>query len=100
MYLQFSQFVSNAFLGTYTHGTIKVQNCEGCPLRRQCFKGKENRSIERNYDLERHKQKTRELLTSETGKKIKQRTANAEPVFMQLKYNHNFRQFSLKGIEK
>jgi transposase len=79
----------------------QAQNCEGCPLRGLCFKGKENRSIERNHNLERHKQKIRELLTSQTGlQKRKQRTADVEPVFAQLKHNHNFRRFSLKGIEK
>lgn len=70
-------------------------------MRGQCFKANGNRSIERNHNLERHKQKIRELLTSETGlKKRKQRTADVEPVFAQLKHNHNFRRFSLKGIEK
>lgn len=79
----------------------RAKNCEGCPLRGQCFKGKGNRSIERNHNLERHKQKIRELLTSEIGlQKRKQRTADVEPVFAQLKHNHNFRRFSLKGIEK
>jgi hypothetical protein len=79
----------------------RAKNCEGCPLRGQCFKGKGNRSIERNHNLERHKQKIRELLTSETGlHKRKQRTADVEPVFAQLKHNNSFRRFSLKGIEK
>jgi hypothetical protein len=79
----------------------QAKNCEGCPLRGQCFKGKGNRSIERNHNLERHKQKIRELLTSEIGlQKRKQRTADVEPVFAQLKHNNNFRRFSLKGIEK
>ena len=79
----------------------QAKNCESCPLRGQCFKGKANRSIERNHNLERHKQKIRELLTSEKGlQRRKQRTADVEPVFAQLKHNHNFRRFSLKGIQK
>ena len=79
----------------------QAKNCEGCPLRGQCFKAKGNRSIERNHNLERHKQRTRELLLSETGiQKRKQRTADVEPVFAQLKHNNNFRRFSLKGLEK
>ncbi len=79
----------------------QAQNCEGCPLRGSCFSAKGNRIIERNPNLERHKQKIRELLTSETGiKKRKQRTADVEPVFAQLKHNHNFRRFTLKGIKK
>ncbi len=79
----------------------RAQNCEGCPLRGQCFKAKGNRSIERNHNLERHKQKTRELLLSEIGiHKRKQRSADVEPVFAQLKHNNGFRRFSLKGIKK
>ena len=79
----------------------QAKNCEGCPLRGQCFKAKGNRSIERNHNLERHKEKIRELLTSEIGlRKRKQRTADVEPVLAQLKHNHKFRRFSLKGIEK
>ncbi len=79
----------------------QAQNCEGCPLRGQCFKAKGNRSIERNQNLERHKERTRELLLSEKGKqKRKKRTADVEPVFAHLKHNHGFRRFSLKGIKK
>jgi len=60
----------------------QAQNCEGCPLRGVCFKAKGNRSIERNHNLERHKEKIRELLTSQTGiQKRKQRSADVEPVF-------------------
>jgi transposase len=79
----------------------QAQNCQGCPLRSQCFKAKGNRSIERNHNLERHKQKTRELLLSEIGiQKRKQRSADVEPVFAQLKHNNGFRRFTLKGIKK
>jgi transposase len=79
----------------------QAQKCQGCPLRSQCFKAKGNRSIERNHNLERHKQKTRELLLSEIGiQKRKQRSADVEPVFAQLKHNNGFRRFSLKGIKK
>ena len=79
----------------------QAQNCQGCPLRSQCFKAKGNRSIERNHNLERHKQKIRELLLSEIGiQKRKQRSADVEPVFAQLKHNNGFRRFTLKGIKK
>jgi transposase len=79
----------------------QAQNCEGCPLRGQCFKARGNRSIERNHNLERHKERVRELLLSEKGvKKRKQRTADVEPVFAQLKHNNGFRRFTLKGLEK
>ena len=79
----------------------QAQNCEGCPLRGICFKAQGNRSIERNHNLERHKEKVRELLTSQTGiQKRKQRSADVEPVFAQMKHNNNFRRFLLKGIQK
>ena len=79
----------------------QAKNCEGCPLRGQCFKAKGNRSIERNHNLERRKPTTRELLLSQRGiQKRKQRTADVEPVFAQLKRNNGFRRFSLKGLEK
>src|SRR5690554_6999016 len=77
-----------------------AQNCEGCPLRSMCFKAKGNRSIERNHNLEKHKEIIRKRLLSQEGiKKRKQRSADVEPVFAQLKHNHGFRRFSLKGIK-
>jgi len=66
-----------------------------------CYQAKGNRSIERNHNLERHKEKVRELLLSKKGiQKRKQRSADVEPVFAQLKHNNNFRRFTLKGLEK
>ncbi|WP_394366076.1 transposase [Sphingobacterium faecium] len=53
------------------------------------------------HKLERYNQKVRELLTSEIGiQKRKQRSADIEPVFAQMKHNYNFRRFSLKVIQK
>jgi flagellar motility protein MotE (MotC chaperone) len=37
------------------------QNCEDCSLQGQCFKAKENRTLEQNQNLERHKEKIRVL---------------------------------------
>ena len=54
-----------------------------------------------NPNLERHKERTRELLLNEKGiQKRRQRTADVEPVFAQLKHNNGFRRFSLKGLQK
>lgn len=84
-----------------TYSCYTAKNCKGCPLRTQCFKGKYNRTVERNHNLEYHKQKVRELLTSEIGEiRRKQRTADVEPTFAQLKHNRNFKRFTLKGLEK
>ena len=84
--------------------TIKryqAQNCEGCPLRAGCFKAKGNRIIDVNENLNRLKQQADELLTSEEGiKKRKQRCFDVEPVFANIKHNHHFKRFMLRGIEK
>ena len=84
--------------------TIKkyqAQNCEGCPLRAGCFKAKGNRIIDVNENLNRLKQQADELLTSEVGiKKRKQRCFDVEPVFANIKHNHHFKRFMLRGIEK
>lgn len=84
--------------------TIKryqAQNCEGCPLRVGCFKAKGNRIIDVNENLNRLKQQADELLKSEEGiKKRKQRCFDVEPVFANIKHNHHFNRFRLRGIEK
>lgn len=78
-----------------------AKNCQGCSLRCICFKGKNNRTIERNHQLERYKQKARENLLSEKGQiRRRKRTADVEPTFAQLKHNRNFKRFTLKGLEK
>ncbi len=84
-----------------TYSCYTAKNCKSCPLRSLCFKGKNNRTVERNHRLEYHKQKARELLTSEIGEiRRKQRTADVEPTFAQLKHNRNFKRFTLRGLEK
>ena len=40
------------------------------------------------------------MLSEQGIKKRKQRTADVEAVFAQLKHNHGFRRFSLKGLKK
>ncbi|WP_034690355.1 transposase, partial [Kaistella palustris] len=57
--------------------------------------------IERNQNLERHKDRVRENLLSEIGEiKRRQRTADVEPVFAHIKSNRNFKRFTHIGIEK
>ena len=84
--------------------TIKryqAQNCEGCPMRAGCFNAKGNRIIDVNENLNRLKQQADELLTSEEGiKKRKQRCFDVEPVFANIKHNHHFKRFMLRGLEK
>lgn len=81
--------------------TYRAKNCQGCPLRPGCFKGKYNRQIERNHNLERHKQNVREKLLSEVGEYYrKKRSADVEPVFGHIKHNRNFKRFTHRGIDK
>lgn len=90
---------TTGFKQTLSH--YQAKNCSGCPIRGLCHASKEDRIIERNHNLERHKQKARELLKSEEGiKKRKQRCYDVEAVFAHLKHAHQFQRFSLKSIKK
>jgi hypothetical protein len=78
-----------------------ASNCEGCPLRGVCHQSKYNRVIEVNPNLNRLKAKAEALLTSEKGvEKRKQRCHDVEPVFANIKHNHGFKRFMLRGIHK
>ena len=84
-----------------TSSLYQAQNCNSCPLRGACHKAQGNRIIERNQNLERHKERVRENLLSEIGEiKRKQRTADVEPVFAHIKSNRNFKRFTHIGKEK
>jgi len=79
----------------------QAKNCEGCPLRGMCYKAKGNRTIEVNHNLNRLKQQADQLLTTEQGiQHRKRRCFDVEPVFANIKNNHQFRRFMLRGIEK
>jgi len=98
-------------IGTYTtknnngfEQTIsryQAKNCNGCPLRGVCHKASGNRVIEINHNANKHKQRARELLTSEEGiAHRKQRAQDVEPIFGNIKQNKGFRRFMLRGKEK
>ncbi|TYR35373.1 IS1182 family transposase [Sphingobacterium phlebotomi] len=79
----------------------QAQNCEGCPMRGVCHSAAGNRIVEINHSLRKHKQSAKDRLNTEQGIKYrKRRPADVEPVFAQLKHNHGFRRFLLKGISK
>lgn len=79
----------------------QARNCEGCPMRGACHQSKGNRTIEVNHNLNRHKQRAREALTSEVGTvHRKRRPVEVEPIFGNIKENHRFRRFMLRGREK
>lgn len=79
----------------------QAKNCAICPLNGACHKSQGNRIIEVNENLKRHKAKAYQLLNSEIGaEKRKQRCHDVEPVFGNIKQNHGFRRFMLRGKEK
>lgn len=83
--------------------TVKLyqaSNCLACPLKEQCNKAKENRTVSINHRLVHIKQNIRELLNSERGKYHRsKRPVEVEAVFGQLKSNNKFTRFTLKGLE-
>ena len=79
----------------------QAKNCSNCPLNGVCHKSKTNRIIDINVNLKKLKEKAHELLNSEQGiERRKQRCHDVEPVFGNIKQNHGFRRFMLRGTEK
>ena len=79
----------------------QAQNCDGCPLSGVCHQSKHNRVIEINHNLIRHKAIAKEKLNSEEGiAKRKKRCWDVEPVFGNIKSNHKFNRFTLRGKKK
>lgn len=88
--------------GYLQHLTLyQAKGCTGCPLRKQCHQQKGDRIIKVNNNLNRLKQQADKRLKTKRGvQKRKQRCFDTEPVFAQIKYNHHFRRFLLRGIDK
>lgn len=83
------------------HSVYQSVNCEGCPMRGQCFKAQGNRRIEINHNLQKLKTKARENLESELGKEIySKRCVEPEPVFGNIKQNKGFKRFTLNKLTK
>src|ERR1700748_225580 len=84
-----------------TVSRYQAANCHGCPMRGVCHSGKGNRIAEGDHQLRKHKQEAKERLNTEQGIKYrKKRPVDVEPVFAQIKHNHGFRRFLLKGLTK
>lgn len=95
----FVRTTSTGFEQTITK--YRTTKCAGCPLQQQCNPGLKYRTIDVNHNLNRLKQVAEKRLKSKRGiKKRKQRCHDTEPVFANIKNNHNFRRFMLRGIEK
>lgn len=92
---------TNANGYTSTIDRYRAANCEGCPLRGQCFNAKGNRTISVNHKLNSYKKKAREMLLSEEGLKHRsRRPIEPEAVFGQIKYNKQYRRFRHRGLDK
>jgi transposase len=79
----------------------QAANCTGCPLRGICHKAKGNRIIEVNHALNKYKEQVRENLNSEQGiYHRKKRPCDVEPVFANIKNNHQFKRFMLRTKSK
>ena len=94
-----TQKTSTGFEQTITR--YRNRSCEGCPLRGVCHKARGTRTLEVNWNLLRHRQRAHELLVSERGiYHRKKRPIDTEPVFGNIKSNHGFRRFLLRGTKK
>ena len=95
----YSKPTSTGFIQQLTK--YQAKNCQGCPLNGTCHKSKGNRIIEVNHRLDELKhQANRRLLSEEGIKKRKQRCHDVEPVFANIKNNHGFKRFMLRGKQK
>ena len=94
-----TQKTSTGFKQTITN--YQAQNCSTCPLNGVCHKSKGNRIISINHKLNKHKQVAKENLQSEQGiKHRKKRCYDTEPLWGNIKHNHHFKRFMLRGTKK
>ena len=79
----------------------RASQCEGCPLRKACFKAPGNREVEVNHRLNGYRTKAHDLLTSEEGiRRCKRRCCEVETVFGQVKRNKGFTRLLLRSKAK
>ncbi len=83
---------------------LKIYTCDSCgdcPRKQECTSAKGNRSLQRNEEMLRLRRQARERLTSESGTVLRKRRAvEVETVFGEIKGNHGFRRFHLRGKNK
>ena len=95
----FAEHNRNGFEQAITR--YQTKKCEGCPLQGACNPGNNKRTIKVNHNLNRLKQQADKRLKSKRGiQKRKQRCYDTEPVFANIKHNHHFKRFMLRGIKK
>lgn len=93
------RITSTGFKQTVT--LYSTRKCSQCPLQAQCNSVHKQKIIEFNHNLNRLRNQARKRLNTKKGiKKRKQRCCDVETVFGAIKYNHHFKRFMLRGIEK
>jgi len=79
----------------------QAEDCNGCALRDQCHRSRNNRRIIVSHRLAALQARARERLDSEQGRHLRrQRYTDVETVFAQIKHNRGFRRFLLRSREK
>lgn len=80
---------------------FRAKNCTACFLNGTCHTQKGNRIIETSLNYRRLKEQADKRLHTKRGiQKRKQRCFDTEPVFANIKHNHHFKRFMLRGLEK
>ena len=86
---------------TQTITKYETSKCEGCPLQEACNPQRASKGIEVNHNLNRLRAEAERRLKSKKGiQKRKQRCFDTEPVFANIKHNHQFKRFMLRGMKK
>jgi transposase len=81
--------------------TYKAKSCEGCFLKEVCHQQPGDRQIDVANNYRRLKLQAEKRLKTKRGiEKRKKRCYDVEPVFANLKHNHNFKRFMLRGTAK
>jgi transposase len=89
----------NGYVQNYSQ--YQAKNCQNCPQRGPCYKGKGNRKVEISHKLRKHKQKVRHNLLGEEGLRHRsKRPVDVEPVFASIKHNKGYKRFLLRGLDK
>lgn len=84
-----------------TQEVYECEDCEGCTLKKQCHKGKGNRSIKLNHELTSIHEEVLENLNSIHGALLRMnRSIQAEGAFGEVKWNRDYDRFRRRGLEK
>jgi transposase len=79
----------------------ECSECAACPLKAQCTKAKGHRRIQVSFRLREYRRQAKANLLSEKGLALrKQRGADVETAFGDIKHNMGMRRFMLRGLKK